>query len=355
MVRTNTVHERVGANGVVDYVVDIGNVLVDDKMVTVGKLVVPLHKQSFFTLPAEKGKYAVVNVYYDIDHGTFFFDRVLVSDKFIPSYNALVIPNLIPLAQFVVKQSAGGFVVEAVNECSKMATYAVNSGGETGVQGMQGPLGPTGWVGHSGAEGHTGFDGSVGYTGMQGPTGVGAPGEQGVQGCTGVYPDLLLFSYFKFKSDDDTQVDYSEYQRDFTWAVTGVGYTGSTSNSEFVVEPGIVDNCHSVVYRGDGSAYTYDEYVDFSGFTGVIQAWVRVDVIPESDFSYTGVQGLTGVLRFTEKCTYFPESFSWYYDNTKVSTSKIFTQVVSTGEHLVRLEASNIAGTMSKTKLVIMP
>jgi hypothetical protein len=355
MVRTNTVHERVGATGMIDYVVDVGNVLVDDRVVTLGKLVVPLRGKSFFDLPEDKGKYAVVNVYYDVDRGNFIFDRVLLSDKFVPSFNAPAIPNLLPVAQFVLKQSAGWFTVEAINEYSKMATYAIGTGGDTGERGLQGPLGPTGWHGYTGSEGWTGYDGSLGETGLQGPTGVGSQGSQGVQGCTGVYPDLYLLMYLKFKSDSEEQTDYSAYQRDCTWSVTGMGVTGSDEQSSFSRETGIVDNCHSVVYNGGTSRYKHDEYVDFCGFTGVLQAWVRVDVPPLVDFYYTGVQGVTGVLRFTERCEYFPETWSWYYDGTQVSTSRIHTQTVLTGEHLVKLESSNSAGSMSKTKIVVMP
>lgn len=355
MVRTNTVQERIGATGLVDYVVDVGNVLIDDQVVTLGKITVPLRGQSFFTLPSEKGKYAVVNAYYDMERGNFVFDRVLLSDKFVSSCNSRAIPNLIPMAQFALKQSAGGFTVEAVNEYSRMATYMIGAWGETGEPGLQGPLGPTGWDGHSGTQGYTGMQGLVGYTGFQGPTGVGAQGAQGVQGATGVYSDLYLLLHLKFKSEDDVQTDYSVYERDFTWSATGLGVTGSGAVSVFSKETGVVDNCHSIVYNGDFASYKHNEYLDFYGFTGVVQAWVRVDVSPKADFTYTGVQGVTGVLRFTEKCTYFPEEWSWYMDDSLVSTSRIFTRVVPTGEHLVRIESTNAAGTGAKTKLVTMP
>jgi len=161
--------------------------------------------------------------------------------------------------------------------------------------------------------------------------------------------------YYKFKSDSEDLIDYSAYQRDCAWGVTGTGVTGASEPSSFTRETGIVDNCHSVVYRGDRSSYTYGAYVDFSGYTGVLQAWVRVDVPPEVDFSYTGVAGVTGVLRFTEHCGYFPESWVWKIDGAHASSSKIFTQVVATGEHLVSLTSSNAAGSMERTKLVTMP
>lgn len=353
MVRTNTVHERRGATGMIDYVVDLGNILVDDRVITVGNLTVPLRGQTFFALPAEKGMYAVVNAYYEVDTGKFYFDRVLLSDKFVPAVNSRAIPNLIPLAQFVLKQSAGGFLVESISEYSRMATYTVGDGGETGEQGLQGPQGPTGCPGQTGAQGPTGVEGWQGLTGVQGVTGVGAQGSRGVQGPTGVYPDLSLLLYLKFKSDSGDQVDYSVYERDCTWAVTGMSVTGTDEISSFSNETGIVDGCHSVVYRGGGSRYERDEYLDFSGYTGVLQAWVRVDVPPEADFSYTGVAGVTGVLRFTEQCKYFPETWTWHVDGTLVSTSKIFTHVVPTGEHLVKLSSSNVAGSMDRTKLVV--
>lgn len=355
MIRTNNVHERRNYDGTVDYVVDLGNVLINDRVVTIGNIVVPLNRETFFTLPEEKDKYAVVNAYYEVETGKFLFDRVLVSDKFVSSVNSRAIPNLVPLAQFVLKQSVGGFTVSSVNEYSRMSTYAISTGGDTGSQGLQGPPGPTGSLGWTGMEGPTGVVGLVGETGYQGPTGAGAQGAQGVQGPTGVYPDLSLLMYLKFKSDSGDQTDYSAYQRDCSWAVTGLGVTGSSEVSSFTREAGIVDNCHSVVYQGGGSYYKHEGYVDFSGYTGVAQAWVRVDVVPEVDFSYTGVAGVTGVLRFTEHCVYFPESWAWDIDGSQVSTSKIFTQVVAPGEHLVKLSSSNACGTMDRTKLVVMP
>jgi len=355
MLRTNTVHERQNADGTLDYVVDVGSVLYNDRVITVGSLVVPLHRQSYFTLPGEKGMYAVVNAYYEVGTGKFFLDRVLLSTKFISSANSLAIPNLLPLAQFVLKQSVGGFTVESVNEYSRMATYAVSSDGDTGAPGMDGPVGPTGWAGMTGAEGPTGAPGITGYTGMQSPTGVGVQGTRGFQGCTGIYPDMNLFLYLKFKTESNDQTDYSAYERDCTWTVTGMSVTGADEISSFTKETGVVDSCHSIMYRGGTSRYVHDDYVDFSGYTGVIQAWVRVDVVPEVDFSYTGVAGVTGVLRFTEQCKYFPQTWTWHVDGTQVSTSKIFTRVVPTGEHLVRLDSTNAAGGMAKTKLVVMP
>jgi len=334
MLRTNTVHVRVGASGLNDYVVDVGSILIDNEVITLGKLLIPLSEQSFFTLPEERGKYAVVNAYYNYKRGNFVFDRVLVSDKFVPNYTAKAISNLIPLAQFVLKQSAGGFVVEAINEYSRVATYSIGIGGETGERGLQGPIGSMGWAGHSGSMGCTGMPGSMGHTGCPGPTGVGLQGYQGSQGCTGVYPDPYLLLHLKFKSDEPVQTDYSIYERDFTWSVTGMGVTGSNTGSFYTRETGIVDNCHSVEYRGDEASYRHDEYLDFYGFTGVIQAWVRVNVPPKSEFTYTGVQGSTGMLRFTEACTYLPGEWAWYVDDTLVSTSRIFTRAVPSGEYL---------------------
>jgi len=355
MVRTNSVLERLNADGTIDYVVDLGNIQVDDRVVPVGSLVVPIRKQRFFTLPEDKGKYAVVNAYYDVVKGGFIFDRVLLTDKPILSYNSRAIPNLIPLAQFVVKQSVDSLTVEAVNEYARMSTFSVGDGGETGEMGLQGEVGPTGCMGYSGAQGWTGYPGDAGPMGFQGATGVGAQGSAGVQGATGVYPDLSLLMYYKFKTVSVVLVDYSPRQRDCTWTVTGIGVTGSSEGTSFLRETGIVDTCHSVTYRGDVASYKLEEYIDFYGFTGVAQAWVRVDVPPAVDFSYTGVAGVTGVLRFTEQCKYFPETWSWQVDGTNVSTSKIFTTPVLTGEHLVKLESSNPAGSMSKTKLVVMP
>ena len=355
MLRTNIASERRNADGTVDYVVDLGAVVWNDRIVDIGKLIIPIRSQVLFSLPDEAGKYAIVNAYYGVEKGIFVFDRVSVHDSFVGSSSSRAIPNLLPLAQFVVKESLGSNVVMRVNEYSRMSTFSISDGGETGDQGLQGPLGETGWVGMSGSQGITGAEGTGGLTGQSGATGVGAPGAQGVQGCTGVYPDTKLRLYLKFKTVDDIQTDYSMYQQDCEWLVTGMGVTGSESLSFFTKESGIVDSCHSVTYNGDMSFYYCGDYVDFSGYTGVIQAWVRVDIQPESDFTYTGVAGLTGALRFTEHCGYFPESWLWYMDGAEVSTSKIFTRKVLTGEHLVKLRCSNAAGYMDKTKLITMP
>jgi len=246
--------------------------------------------------------------------------------------------------------------VKQVNEYSRMSCFSISDGGETGEPGIQGPLGPTGWQGYSGAQGWTGIEGIIGETGKDGATGIGVTGMPGVRGETGVYPDLNLLMYMKFKSDGDVQTDYSAYARDCTWSATGLGVTGAQDvTSSFTAETGIVDNCHSIVHTGDESYYQHDSYVDFSGYTGVLQAWVRVDVKPKSDFYYTGVNGVTGVVRFSEQCSYFPASWQWTMDGTEVSSAQIFTTTVSTGEHLVRLRATNAAGYMDKTKLVIQP
>lgn len=194
-----------------------------------------------------------------------------------------------------------------------------------------------------------------GATGDGGATGIGATGAQGVRGVTGAYPDLDLLMYMKFKSDGEVQTDYSPRARDCTWSATGLGVTGSGLTSSYAAEIGIVDNCHSIVNQGDYSSYQYDGYVDFSGFTGILQAWVRVDIKPLSDFYYTGVNGVTGVLRFSQRCSYFPETFRWTMDGAQVSTAEIFTVTVPTGEHLVRLRATNAAGYMDRTKLVVQP
>lgn len=355
MIRTNTVTERRNANGTVDYVVDLGNVLYNDRVITLGKVIVPIERHKIFTLPSEAGYYAIVNVYYEVETGRLVYDRVALSEKFIGSATSRVLPNLVPVAQFVVQQSHGGNSVTRVNEYSRMSCFTISDGGETGEPGLQGPLGPTGWQGHSGAQGWTGMAGWQGVTGDGGVTGIGLTGPQGVRGETGVYPDLNLLMYMKFKSDGEIQTDYSVYARDCTWSATGLGVTGSDLTSSYTTETGIVDNCHDTVNQGDYSSYQYDDYIDFSGYTGTLQAWVRVDIKPLSDFYYTGVNGVTGVLRFSERCSYFPDSFQWTIDGSQVSTAEIFTTVVPTGEHLVKLRATNTSGYMDKTKLIVQP
>ena len=208
----------------------------------------------------------------------------------------------------------------------------------------------------------TGIEGLIGYTGPQGITGVGSAGEIGPQGATGVYPSTDLLFYGKFKSDNLSLLDYAIYERDLEWGATGAGYTGvgytgiglgdtglffmPQEQSSFVVGDGIVDCSHSIVYRGGRSGYTNDKFL---GFTGSIQAWVRLDVPPIADFSYT-VDSLR--VTFTDTSMMFPTSWSWDISGFTTPAKSITYTFPSSGTYLVILTATNAAGSSERAKSI---
>ncbi len=65
------------------YTVNLGTVLYNNRFVNLNNLIIPFERATIFSLPEDAGKYAVVNVYYDVEQQNFYFDRLLLSDKYV--------------------------------------------------------------------------------------------------------------------------------------------------------------------------------------------------------------------------------------------------------------------------------
>lgn len=369
MENSNLISERRNADGTVDYIVSLGTILYNDRVLSLSNMLIPLRDQTFFTLPDEKDYFAAVNVYYNPDSGLFTFDVVGKSTSILQFITADAIPNSLPIAQFIIKQSVVAFDVIVVNQYSRMATFTITNDFTQGTAGHQGPMGYTGAVGQDGSQGLTGYVGDAGDTGVQGLTGMGVIGATGLQGATGYSPDPQLLFYGRFKSDDMTLSDYSIYEQDLGWGasgagLTGVGYTGvglgdtgtifiPGDPTSFEVEDGIVDQCHAITYRGGWSSYSSEMFI---GFTGSIHAWVRVDVPPIVDFSYSIPNPSTPLrLYFSDTSMFFPTSWQWDIDGTLVTTQRSFSYLfASSGTYLVTLRDTNAAGSSEKTKVVVV-
>jgi len=367
MDNSNIIHEIRNADGTVDYSVSLGSVLYNDRILDLSNLIIPIRGQTFFTLPEDKGKYAAINVYYRVEDGEFIFDLVKKSVAFVQSVTSDAISNCLPIAQFLIQESYGSFNVLVINQYSKMATFSITSSFEQGDRGLQGRVGATGLDGYVGSVGETGIEGLIGYTGPQGVTGVGSVGEIGPQGATGVYPSTDLLFYGKFKSDNLSLLDYAVYERDLEWGATGAGYTGvgytgiglgdtglffmPQEQSSFVVVDGIVDNSHSIVYRGGRSGYTNDKFL---GFTGSIQAWVRLDVPPIADFSYTVDPSKPTRVTFTDTSVMYPTSWSWSLGGVITPAKNITYTFPTSGTYLVILTVTNAAGSSERAKSITL-
>lgn len=356
----NTIYERKNIDGSIDYIVDIGSILYNNRIVDLSNLLIPLRSQIFFNLPSEKNYYAAINVYYKISDGNFIFDTIEKSDKILRFSDSNIITNVIPIAQFIIQQSLSSFEVKNINSYSKMSVFSITSNFLNGDQGAKGPVGSTGLEGFTGTFGETGLEGCNGITGTQGMTGIGIKGPTGNQGMTGYYPDLDLLTHYKFKTDDIYLTDYSVYERDFEWGSTGAGVTGifwtgiyytetgieeiDQGQTDFIAEEGIKDNCHAITYRGGLSGYEYSRYI---GFTGVIQAWVNLDVRPIANFIYEIDQLNPLKVQFTDTSLYYPTELVWDVNGTYYGAG-IFTHIFpASGTYIVKLTATNLSGSMS--------
>jgi hypothetical protein len=364
MDNANNIFERKNLDGSVDYVVNIGTFLYNNRIVTLSNLVIPLRQQSFFSLPAEKRYYAAVNVYYSVDDGAFFFDIIRKSINYIDFCDSDAQANLVPIGQFILQQTLSSFEVKKTNLCSRMSTFAVTTNFIQGDRGAQGNIGATGFLGYTGLQGYTGLEGAQGYTGIQGETCVGLPGHTGMQGDTGVYWDLDLQMYLKFKNDDINLVDYSPYERDMVWGATGAGLTGiayldedllttgivfidqgQTSN---ILEEGIQDNCHDVSYKGGLSGYKNEKYL---GFTGTMQVWVNVNQPPVADFTIERYTGMVGYpYRFINSSIYSPNSIAWEIGGMVYHAGIVTHSFGATGSYIIKLTATNLVGSHTKTE-----
>jgi PKD repeat protein len=353
----NSITKRETSAGA-QYIVNLGTVIYNNKLVRIDNLVIPIFDQKFFTLPEDSGKYAVVNVYYQLKPVEFIFDRVSLYDKFVSRASAGSRLNAVPICQFVLKQESKGFVVDHINEFSQMSTFSISDNLVQGDTGARGPLGDTGIVGYTGVQGFTGYDGYQGITGAPGITGYGPQGDPGQQGATGPYPDLSLQLYIKFKENDTKVTDYSIYERDLEWGISGGG-------SYFVHQEGVVDSAHKVKYAGGYSAYKRNIFLPFgesgaiyypfgigSGITGVhgytggtISAWVKVDQGAIPSFTFEVIDPVNNLIKFTDTSLFFPTKWLWEFGDGSSSVSQNPThQYSSAGEYIVKLTATNAAG-----------
>ena len=368
MDNANNIFERKNLDGSVDYVVNVGSFLYNNKIVSLSNIVIPIRQQSFFSLPEEKKYYAAVNVYYSVDDGVFVFDTVKKSTTYFESYDSEALTNVVPIGQFILQQSLSRFEVKKINLYSKMYTFAVTTNFVQGDRGAQGEVGDTGFYGETGSIGLTGIEGLTGYNGIRGETSIGMAGYTGMPGATGVYPDLDLQLYLKFKTDDINLTDYSPYERDLIWGATGAGLTGIVYDTEsgpstvieiidqgqssYTLEEGIVDNCHSVVYNGGISGYRNSKYV---GFTGTMQAWVDVNQAPIADFIYETAyySGMVGYpMRFINASLYDPETVTWSIDGVSYTSGIVAHTFGTTGDYLIKLTVTNSAGSHTKYELI---
>lgn len=352
--KNNAIIESKLPSGKMQYSVSLGTILYNGSYLNLNNLVIPFSGSVLFSLPAEKDKYIVVNVYYNPESGEFTYDRLRLSDKFVGALSAAAKPNLIPLGQFSIQERDGGFNVLSYREYSKMATYSVTtefSGGETGLKGYQGVTGIQGILGLPGVRGATGF---LGITGQNGITGSPEQGDTGAVGATGPYVDPELELYLKFKTISLRQQDFSPYGRDVFYEVTGAYSDTGVDASGFTGVLGIVDNAHDIIYGGGISRYRRFEYLDFGGETGTVSAWVKLLQKPGASFTYEVDVTDTLLVTFTDTSSNNPTSWSWWfeYDGTvegetvaaDSSGQNPTYKFPSAGEYVVKLRASNAGG-----------
>ena len=349
-----------GITGEKIYSVDFGNILYNNSFLTLNRLQIPLKGQVFFDLPEDLDKYAVVNVYYDVEHGKFVFDNVVVLDTYITKYTADAIPNVLPVAQFILHQIQNSFEVVSYNEYSQMSTFTITDTFTQGDTGLKGDLGCTGAFGCTGLIGAQGDTGVQGAQGLMGITGISPQGITGTQGETGVYPDSDLLLYLKFKTDVRYQTDFSMYERDCFYSYSGINPDGSPA-FYFTVEPGPVDNCHSVVYGGGLSAYRRNEFLNFGNFTGTISAWVKLTQKPKADFTFTADLLNPLTIHFKDISTYSPIAWTWWvnYDGSYgddrgevYNIQNIIYTFPAHGQYLVKLRVFNANGYTDVAKFI---
>lgn len=347
-----------GATGSVsrfEYTVDLGTILYNEKFLSLGNMIIPIEAQSFFNMPEDSGKYAAVNVYYDISQGSFYYDKVGTFSTYRSKVSSNVLSNKIPIGQFILHQIDDTFEVSNVNEYSKMSTFSVSDTfiqGDTGLKGLQGITGPKGYEGAKGDQGSTGPRGS---TGSMGITGAPLQGFRGAQGETGLSPDKDVIFYLKFDNSYNRQVDHSIYERDVYFSATGAYNTIGAEASFYTGINGIVDGAHSVYYDGGLSSYKRNEYIDFGSETGVISSWIKLNQAPVPSFTFRVDSTDSKLIIFTDTSTGDPTSWQWYfgydsssidgdtYLNTSTNQNPSF-KFSSAGEYLVKLIATNGGG-----------
>lgn len=338
-----------------EYTVDLGSILYNGKFLNLGNMVVPIIAQSFFDLPSDAGKYAAINVYYDPEEGAFHYDKVSVFSNYKSKVTSDVIPNKIPIGQFILHQIDDSFEVLNVNEYSKMSTFTVTDTfvqGDTGLKAASGLTGPQGQKGSEGDQGYTGPKGDTGYNGI---TGSPLSGDKGDQGVTGISSDSNLIFHIKFDNTYNRQVDCSIYERDVHFFATGSYDSVGSEASFYTGINGIIDNAHSVVYGGGESSYKRNEYIEFGSETGVVSSWVRLSQVPVPSFTFQADATDSKIIDFTDTSTGGPTSWQWYfgydlsgiegatYVGSSTSQNPSF-KFSSAGEYLVKLTATNNNG-----------
>jgi PKD repeat protein len=344
------------------YSVDLGTILYNNTFLDLNSLIIPLKDQTFFDLPQDKNKYAVVNIYYDAEKGLFVFDNLGIFDKYIDKITADALYNLIPIAQFILQESLGGFTVVSYNEYSQMSTFTITDEYTAGETGLKGDVGYTGAFGVTGITGEGGWTGPEGESGYPGITGVSYSGITGPVGETGYYLDTDLLLYLKFKNSDLKQLDYSPYERDVIFNYTGPLNTEGDPLSYFIKEAGVVDSCHSVIYEGGVSSYTRNEFFPFGRETGTVSAWVRLTEKPTASFTYISDEDNPYTLHFQDTSTNRPTSWEWVmdydasYENGDGGTQFYVKNPVYTfnsfGSHIVKLKAINANGYSELVKFI---
>jgi hypothetical protein len=364
--KSNTINVSYTAAGEKQYSVNFGTILYNNYFMTLNSIVIPFSTQIFFNLPDDKNKYAVINVYYDVKHKQFIFDKLGVFDKYIKSLTAKAIPNALPIAQFTVQQAQNSFDIISYNEYSQMSTFTITDSyvkGETGIKAYQGETGAAGISGLIGYQGYTGPTGPTGAIGPQGFTGLSYTGPIGNKGVTGIYIDKDLLLYLKFKTDDRRQSDYSPYERDCYYTFGDTYYNGLPL-SRFIKEPGVVDSCHEIIYGGGLSAYRRNEFIEFGRETGTISAWIKLTEKPKADFTYTVDISNPLMAHFKDTSIYEPISWTWWVncdpsyageETGDVFTTNHFTYTFYVpGTYIVKLRATNLNGYTDITKFVII-
>jgi hypothetical protein len=358
--------EKKNLDGTIDYIFSLDQpILYNDTPIYLTGKKIPIKEQFFFNLPEEKNYYAIINVYYSIENNIFIYDVVKKTPFYIDNYDSKALPNYIPVAQFIIQQFLNSFEVKKINQVSDLSTFVITTIFNNGDIGNKGDIGYTGIMGETGLQGDTGYIGPQGYTGLQGDTGVGYQGYTGLQGETGIYPDLDLLLYLKFKNFDDSLLDYSPYERDFIWYETGACFTGiafyedgstgieiiPTNSSNYTVVEGIKDNAHKTTYFEGNSGYKNNKFI---GFSGIIQAWIKISTEPIPDFIYEYIF-YTGMLYYPVKfinTSLYADEVIWNIENKIYKAGVIEHTFGSTGIYLVKISAKNKNGESYKSDLI---
>jgi len=344
------------------YSVDLGTILYNDTFMNLNSQVIPLYDQTFFDLPNDKNKYAVVNIYYDVRNGRFVFDKIGVYDKYVDKSSALALFNDIPIAQFILHENFGSFEVTSYNEYSQMATFVITDTFIQGDTGIKADTGATGALGVTGREGDIGITGPIGETGYPGVTGASYPGITGAPGATGAYVDLDLLLYYKFKTSDIQLTDFSPYERDSVYSYTGIYNEDGSPLSYFTKESGVVDYCHDVVYNGGFASYSRNEFLDFGRETGTISSWIKLTKGPGADFDFSIDEDNPLRVHFIDRSTRYPTSWKWWmeydpsYEDENLGNIYDIQNPIYTfpdyGKYIVKLKAMNASGYSEVAKFV---